>query len=332
MTDVGTLDDKNFNEYSGKGTQDGGAKIGGRGQGRRHRGSADIAKNVQAFVDQRYQIIVTAASPWRTTPSRPRRPTRASSSSASTRRSADQKPGPDRRSPARVTRARSAQLPGHRLQGAAPATWPASSRRQLSASGKIAAVGGTKAIPAVTNYISGYENGAKSVNPDIKVVVQYVSPRLPDKAAFNDADAWQGIRYEQLIEQDADVIFQVAGATGNGVLEAACDADRNGIGVDVDQCCPGRPNPNTCIVTARRRSSKKTVGAQRSIAGGPQERRTPVRRRQRGMSAYRRSTTTPDLLTPEMQALIDEAIALEGGRAQACQEAAQARAACCCTP
>ena len=40
----------------------------------------------------------------------------------------------------------------------------------------IGAVGGTNPCPPSPHYIVGYANGAKSVNPDIEVVVQYVSP------------------------------------------------------------------------------------------------------------------------------------------------------------
>ncbi len=94
----------------------------------------------------------------------------------------------------------------------------------VSETGHIAAVGGTAVIPAVVNYIEGYANGAKSVNPDVVVTVTYVSG-APDTAAFNDPAGGQAIA-QQLLAQDPeiDVMFQVAGKTGNGVLQAACDA------------------------------------------------------------------------------------------------------------
>ena len=42
---------------------------------------------------------------------------------------------------------------------------------------------------------------------------------------------------EQFIKQNPgiDVVFQVAGKTGNGVIDAACAAGIDAIGVDVDQ-------------------------------------------------------------------------------------------------
>ncbi|HEX5822928.1 MAG TPA: hypothetical protein VFY18_00590, partial [Candidatus Limnocylindrales bacterium] len=52
VTDVGTLDDKNFNQFSWEGAQDGAAKIGAPApKSAVSQVSADIAKNIQAFVD-----------------------------------------------------------------------------------------------------------------------------------------------------------------------------------------------------------------------------------------------------------------------------------------
>ena len=60
VTDVGTLNDKNFNQYSWEGAQDGATKIGAPApKSAVSKVSADIAKNIQSFVDQKYDIIVT---------------------------------------------------------------------------------------------------------------------------------------------------------------------------------------------------------------------------------------------------------------------------------
>ena len=60
VTDVGSLNDRNFNQFSWEGTLDGASKIGAPApQNAVSATSADIAKNIQAFVDQKYDIIVT---------------------------------------------------------------------------------------------------------------------------------------------------------------------------------------------------------------------------------------------------------------------------------
>ena len=56
-----------------------------------------------------------------------------------------------------------------------------------------------------------------------------------------------------------DVLFQVAGKTGNGVLEAACAAGINGIGVDVDQYLSYAGTPQPCIVTSAEKHLSVTV-------------------------------------------------------------------------
>lgn len=122
----------------------------------------------------------------------------------------------------------------------------------ISESGVIGAVGGIFAIPPVPQYIGGYHNGCLSVNPDAQVLVQYVSEDI--NKAFNDPTTGRQLA-QQMLDLDADVLFQVAGGSGQGVLEAVCDADLYGIGVDIDQYISS-PNVAQCIVTS---AEKKIV-------------------------------------------------------------------------
>ena len=104
-----------------------------------------------------------------------------------------------------------------------------------SKSGEIAAIGGSSICGPCVRYIQGYALGAASVNSSIKVDTAYVTADF-SAAAFQDQAG--GKTYaENFLAQNpkVDVLFQVAGLTGNGVLDAACAANINGIGVDVDQ-------------------------------------------------------------------------------------------------
>ena len=90
----------------------------------------------------------------------------------------------------------------------------------ISETGEIAAIGGSGTIPPVVNYMRGYENGAHSVNADANVqLITYVSDDLT--VAFNDPTAGKTFA-DQFLQQnaDVDVMFQVAGKTGNGVLQS----------------------------------------------------------------------------------------------------------------
>jgi basic membrane protein A len=97
----------------------------------------------------------------------------------------------------------------------------------LSESGVIGVVGGREDVPPVVKLVNGYEMGAKSVNPDIRVLKIYnESFTAPDKGA---SDA------EQFIGEGADVIFGAGGKTGSGGVAAAAAQGVWGIGVDQDE-------------------------------------------------------------------------------------------------
>jgi basic membrane protein A and related proteins len=99
----------------------------------------------------------------------------------------------------------------------------------LSGKGIIGAVGGLD-IPVINDFIVGYEQGAKSVDPNIKVLKQYVGGDKP----FFDPAKGKEIALSQY-EQGADFVFGIAGGSGQGVIDAAKDKGKYTIGVDSDQ-------------------------------------------------------------------------------------------------
>ena len=96
----------------------------------------------------------------------------------------------------------------------------------MSKSGVIGSVAGME-IPPVVRFVTGYQTGAKSVNPAIKALNQYI-PSFTDPAKGKEVGL-------AMIAQKADVLFGVGGNTGNGGLTAAKEKGAMGIGVDVDQ-------------------------------------------------------------------------------------------------
>ena len=90
----------------------------------------------------------------------------------------------------------------------------------------IGAVGGQD-IPVINDFIVGYEQGACLVNPDSQVLTQYAG-------GWNDPAKGKEIALA-MFEQNADIIFQIAGGTGVGVFEAAEEQSHYAIGVDSDQ-------------------------------------------------------------------------------------------------
>jgi basic membrane protein A len=97
----------------------------------------------------------------------------------------------------------------------------------LSESGVIGVVGGREDVPPVVRLVNGYQTGAESVNPDIRVLSVYnESFTTPDKGASDAA---------QFIGEGADVIFGAGGQTGSGGVRAAAEQGLWGIGVDQDE-------------------------------------------------------------------------------------------------
>src|SRR6185436_879382 len=107
-----------------------------------------------------------------------------------------------------------------------------------SKSGTIGFVGGMD-IPLIHKFEVGYEEGARAVNPAIRIVPNYVG--VTD-AAWNDPVKGKELARTQ-IEKGADVIFAAAGNSGLGTFDAVEQlgkdsqgrAQRFVIGVDSNQ-------------------------------------------------------------------------------------------------
>lgn len=108
-----------------------------------------------------------------------------------------------------------------------------------SKTGVLGFIGGMD-IPLIHRFETGYEEGARAVNPNIRIIQNYVG--VTD-AAWNNPGKGKELALAQ-IGKGADVIFTAAGNSGLGAFDAAEQAGKeNGqathyvIGVDSDQNC-----------------------------------------------------------------------------------------------
>ncbi|MEO5941222.1 MAG: BMP family ABC transporter substrate-binding protein, partial [Candidatus Limnocylindrales bacterium] len=272
VTDIGTLNDKNYNEYSFKGAQEGAVAIGAaEPQSVVPTSSSEYPSAIKSFVDQGFNVIVTVGF----------------NLASATVKAAHDSPdtwfiGVDQ-SPICVD---AAGLPDATFAcaGDAKTLLPkyisvnfqedqAGYLAGIVAAGAstkntIGAIGGTSICAPCVRYIQGYELGAKSVKPDIKVVTAYVTNDFSD-AAFKDQAGGKTFADNFLKQnKNVDVLFQVAGLTGNGVLDSACAANILGIGVDVDQF-PAYPEADPCLLTSAEKHLQLAVsGALKQIADG----------------------------------------------------------------
>ena len=101
-----------------------------------------------------------------------------------------------------------------------------------STSGNIGFIGGVN-IPLIGKFEAGYVAGAKAVNPNVTVQVQYLS-EAPDFSGFGDP-AKAKVAAQGMFDAGADVVYHAAGGSGAGLFEAAKEAGKLAIGVDSDQ-------------------------------------------------------------------------------------------------
>ncbi len=262
VTDIGTLNDKGYNEYSFKGAVDGAAAIGAPApQSTVPKDASEYAADIQAFVSQSYDIIVTVGfnltgDTVKAAKANPKihfvgvdqspvcvDPTGAPDATFACK-------GDAKTLVPNYTSLYFAEDQAGYLAGIVAA--------YASKNGSIGAIGGTTLCAPCVRYIQGYALGAKSVKADIKVSSAYVTNDF-SAAAFNDPAGGKTFATTFIKAHGVDVLFQVAGKTGNGVLEAACAAKINGIGVDVDQWVSiGAPN-NSCIITSAEKHVESAV-------------------------------------------------------------------------
>ncbi|MEO1058911.1 MAG: BMP family ABC transporter substrate-binding protein [Actinomycetota bacterium] len=120
-----------------------------------------------------------------------------------------------------------------------------------SQTGTIGFIGGVE-NDLIKKFEAGYAAGAEAVNPDIEVLVNYIT-QPPDFDGFNDPARGREIAAAQY-EEGADVIYSAAGSSGLGAFEAAVEAGEPGevwaIGVDSDQYELVEPDLQPYILTS----------------------------------------------------------------------------------
>lgn len=319
VTDVGQLEDASFNEAGWCGTLAGNDAVGGTAEVIVTADPADYASNIQQFVDQDYDIIVTYGF----------------AIGNATAIAAKENPDvqfigldqfvcvtpegdPD---PNNACEGDAAELlPNYQglIFNEAQAGYLAGIvAGSLTETNVIGTIGGIFEIPPVPQYMGGYHNGALSVNPDVTVLSEFVSEDIT--VAFNDPATGRALA-EQMIDLDADIIFQVAGGSGQGALEAACDAGLYGIGVDVDQYF-SLPTVQECLITSAEKKIVNAISqAIQRVADGTATGGNVVGDATNdgiGLAPYH---DLEDLITPEIQAAVDDALeGLAAGEIDPCE-------------
>ena len=167
-----------------------------------------------------------------------------------------------------------------------------------SQSKKVGFVGGMD-IPLIRRFGCGYVGGAKAAGATD--VIQNMTGDTP--AAWNDPTKGGEIAKTQ-IDQGADVIYAAAGGTGVGVLQAAADAGKLGIGVDSNQ---NGLQPGKVLTSMLKRVDTAVYGAFMDAKDGKLKGGINDLGLKEGGVDYALDENNKDLITPEMKAAADKA-------------------------
>lgn len=138
-----------------------------------------------------------------------------------------------------------------------------------AAKSKTGTIGIVGACPnsLIARFRAGYQAGALAERPDILVEAGYVSED-PKRCDFTDVNAAEKAA-NQLYDEGADIVFQVAGGAGIGVFKAADAHGAMAIGVDSDQYeTVGTTLRHVVITSELKRVDLAVFGFIRSVAGG----------------------------------------------------------------
>jgi basic membrane protein A len=100
--------------------------------------------------------------------------------------------------------------------------------------------------PLIEKFQAGYEAGAKAVNPNMTILVEYIGD---DVGAFNDPVKGQALS-TKMYDDGAEIIYHASGASGAGLFNAAVEAGKLAIGVDSDQYLTASPEQQPLILTS----------------------------------------------------------------------------------
>jgi len=156
--------------------------------------------------------------------------------------------------------------------------------------------------PLLEAFACGYKHGAQAAKPGTKVLENYVGA---DFSAFNDPGKASEAAKAQ-IDQGADVVYQVAGGAGLGVLQAAADAGKLGIGVDSNQ---NYIHPGQVLTSMTKRVDVATYNAMMDFKKDPKAftfGHVTLGLKEGGVGAAF-DDNNAKLITPEMKAAVDKA-------------------------
>jgi basic membrane protein A len=164
---------------------------------------------------------------------------------------------------------------------------------------KIGFVGGMD-IPLVRKFQCGFEQGIKYVNPKAELITNMTGTT---PAAWNDPGRGAELAKGQF-DRGVDVVYAAAGSTGIGILQAAADRGKLGIGVDSNQ---NYLHPGTMLTSMLKRVDLAAYNSFKAAQAGTWKAGTQVLGLKEGGVDWALDKDNEKLITPEMKAKVDAA-------------------------
>ncbi len=231
VSDSGGFDDKSFNQTSYKGLTDAKTQLGVETGEVESSTAADFAKNIQSMVDAKCNIIVTVGFLLSDDTLAAAKANPSIKFAIVDNNDPKTYPAVTNLKPLVFNTAQSSFMAGYLAAG-------------TSQTKKVGTFGGAK-IPTVTIFMDGFAQGVEYYNKQKSASVQVLGwdatkqdgQFVPGDKPFEDSKGGQRTA-QGLISQGADIIFPVAGPSGEGALQAAkaSGGKVNAIWVDTDGC------------------------------------------------------------------------------------------------
>ncbi|HEY0427967.1 MAG TPA: BMP family ABC transporter substrate-binding protein [Pyrinomonadaceae bacterium] len=175
-----------------------------------------------------------------------------------------------------------------------------------SKTGVLGFVGGMN-IPLIHKFETGYEEGARAVNPNIRVIDSYVG--VTD-GAWNNPGKGKELALSQ-IEKGADVIFTAAGNSGLGAFDAVeqygktnGEANKFVIGVDSNQ---NAVKPGFVLTSMVKRVDNAVYDVVKEVLGGDFKGGFHAFGLEKDGVAYAMDDNNKALIPPDVIAKVEEA-------------------------
>ena len=270
VTDMGGIDDKSFNQTAWKGVQDAEKEFGAVGKYLESQQQSDYAKNVQQFVSEKLDLIVTVGFLLGV----------ATADAAKT--NPDQKFAivdyayPDCWPGAAVGKDCGSDTALDNVLGLTFATDEAAFLAGYTAAaatktGKVGTFGGIK-LPTVTIFMKGYEAGVKYHNQTKGTNVEVVGwDTAKDDGVFvGNFDSLDDGRKtaESMVDEGVDIIMPVAGPVGQGSAAACKEKGCMIVGVDTDWYVSSPENKETYLTSVMKNMDVAVFNAAKAVADG----------------------------------------------------------------